>query len=75
MLGAQIDDLVMYFDRPDRLIASFTAPNQQKVWSVRQFNSAGMINTTEIAAQQKVVATRVWKRVAERPGLSGVNLL
>lgn len=74
VIGAKVDDWIIYFDRPDRMITSFTAPSKKKAWMVKRFSSVGMINTVTVEGESKPVATRVWSRAAEQPGIPGVIL-
>ena len=73
ILGVTVDDYVTYFDRPDRMITTFTAPNKMRVWSVRRFNERGAINTTTFGDDTKFVSTRVWRRLPERQGIEGLT--
>lgn len=74
LLGASFDGLLAYFDRPDRLVTTFTGPSGLRAWSVKRFSRSGMINMTIVEATPKLIATRVWRRAAERPGIPGIVL-
>ncbi|MFT4097548.1 MAG: hypothetical protein QM651_10520 [Rhodoblastus sp.] len=74
VVGAKVEDWLVYFDRPDRMITSFTAPSKRKAWMVKRFAPAGMINTVIVEGEGAFVATRVWTRAPEQPGIPGVIL-
>lgn len=73
ILGVTVDDYMTYFDRPDRMITTFTTPNKMRVWSVRRFNERGAINTTTFGDDAKFVSTRVWRRLPEQRGMENVT--
>jgi hypothetical protein len=74
--GITFADYQLYFDQPDRLICSFVSPNNRRLWCVRRFGKAGVVDSITIDGVDGFVATRVWKRLpTPGPGIPGISLM